>query len=143
MTIEDAIKEMSDAVEAHKQLELDLSNRHIAEVLFLKSAKIGADKLAEALEVALQELKKDKTEDVLTDKEKAYLEAALKPFNDRIIYLEKMIMLGKYEFIFIKLNHLCEDDCFDFLQFPVYIRGTMYKNMELDRRYTLKELGLE
>ena len=120
-----------------------MSNRHIAEVLLLKSAKIGADKLAEALEVALHELKKDKTEDVLTDKEKAYLEAALKPFKNRVRSVVKQTQRDcDCYYISVKVRSI-QDNYIEAISFPLFTNGTMYNGMKTNQPYTLKELGLE
>lgn len=47
----------------------------------------------------------------------------------------KKIDCGKREFLKIYL----EDDN---IPFPFFTKGTMYKGMELNKRYTLEELGL-
>ena len=71
---------------------------------------------------------------ILTDKEKAYLSAVIKPFRKKVGYVKK-IDCGKREFLKIYL----EDDN---IPFPFFTKGTMYKGMELNKRYTLEELGL-
>lgn len=71
---------------------------------------------------------------ILTDKEKAYLSAVIKPFRDNIKSIRKMSSITK-EFILIELKR-------DVFSFPVFEKGTMYKGMEEEREYTLKELGL-
>lgn len=78
---------------------------------------------------------------ILTEKEKRYLENVLKPFKERIMYIQKNILFG-YEYIKLGVslpvsshgNCVCELPCFD--------KGTMYKGMELYKSYTLEELGL-
>ena len=147
MTLDEAIKEISEAVESHKQFKLDLSGRHIAEVLVLKSAKIGADRLAEALEVVLEELKKEKTENILTDAEKEYLSAVIKPFKDRVRFIELIRAISNHGFAWIHISVKSkisqsitgvEDFSLPYFQF-----GKMYNGMEVKRQYSLKELGLE
>ena len=73
---------------------------------------------------------------ILTDKEKAYLSAVIKPFRNDVEYIEKRIFSTGAEYIRICLT---EDET---VNFPNFKRGTMYKGMEKDRDYTLKELGL-
>ena len=75
---------------------------------------------------------------ILTDKEKAYLSAVIKPFREDIEYIEKFKSnyVGK-EFIYIVMK---KDD--DYCKLPRFFKGTMYKGMELNKRYTLEELGL-
>lgn len=75
---------------------------------------------------------------ILTDKEKAYLSAVIKPFRKDIEYIEKFKSnyVGK-EYIYIVMK---KDD--DYCKLPRFFKGTMYRGMELNKRYTLKELGL-
>lgn len=74
----------------------------------------------------------------LTDKEKAYLSAVIKPFREDIEYIEKFKSnyVGK-EYIYIVMK---KDD--DYCKLPRFFKGTMYRGMELNKRYTLEELGL-
>lgn len=74
--------------------------------------------------------------EVLDVKEKEYLSAVIRPFKGRVDYIKKMDITGK-EFICIYLKN--DED----IDFPYFKKGTMYKGMKLDRRYTLKELGLD
>ena len=80
---------------------------------------------------------------ILSDDEKKYLENVLKPFKDRVVYVEK-IKPGdpNYEYIGFKIiyeDHRCPNNwCY----LPYFKEGTMYKNMELDKYYSLDELGL-
>ena len=71
---------------------------------------------------------------ILDDVEKAYLSAVINPFRVKVGYVKK-IDCGKREFLKIYL----EDDS---IPFPFFTKGTMYKGMEADKEYTLKELGL-
>lgn len=73
---------------------------------------------------------------ILDDVEKAYLSAVIKPFRENVAHITKMdITYSKREFICIRINREC-------IIFPKFARGTMYKGMEVNKRYTLKELGL-
>ena len=80
---------------------------------------------------------------ILSDDEKKYLENVLKPFKDRVVYVKK-IKPGdpNYEYIGFKIiyeDHRCPNNwCY----LPYFKEGTMYKNMELDKYYSLDELGL-
>ncbi|MBF1085731.1 hypothetical protein [Solobacterium sp.] len=71
---------------------------------------------------------------ILTDEEKAYLSAVIKPFRKRVECVRKMV-LKKEEFLKIYL----EDET---ILFPFFAKGTMYKGMEAYKEYTLEELGL-
>lgn len=83
-------------------------------------------------------LEEEYVPDILTDKEKAYLSAVIKPFRKDIEYIEKFKSnyVGK-EYIYIVMK---KDD--DYCKLPRFFKGTMYRGMELNKRYTLEELGL-
>lgn len=72
---------------------------------------------------------------LLTDEEKAYLEVVLRPFKDRVEVIYKTSAHMK--------ERLCFDcDFADSGRLPFFDRNTMYKGMELDKNYTIEELGL-
>jgi len=73
---------------------------------------------------------------ILTDKEKAYLSAVIKPFRERTIFVKKVCCMNdEKEFIYVEFGSNC-------FTFPFFTKGTMYKGMEYGKEYTLKELGL-
>ena len=81
-------------------------------------------------------------EPILTEEEKEYLNAVIKPFKNKeevAIVISKVAMCGVESLeISIKRN-------FDFetiLCFPPFEKDTMYKGMKPNKCYTLKELGL-
>lgn len=71
---------------------------------------------------------------ILDEEEKRYLEGVIRPFRDKVDHVAKHGICNK-EYIYIDL----EDDI---LQLPYFSTNTMYKGMEIDEGYTLKELGL-
>ena len=75
--------------------------------------------------------------DILDDVEKRYLSAVIRPFRKRVDSIMKISdPLGyEKEYIFIKLDE-------DSFSLPYFKTGTMYQGMELERAYTLEELGL-
>lgn len=76
---------------------------------------------------------------ILDKVEKRYLENLLSPFKDKVVYVNKTESLDKQEeYLNICLDEE-DDDCIDL---PYFKKNTMYKGMELDKEYTLKELGL-
>lgn len=79
-------------------------------------------------------------EDILDEEEKKYLSAVIKPFRDRVKYVDKLetYWVDNGEFIFISLG----DGIHEHISLPWFHKGSMYKNMELGERYTLEELGL-
>ena len=78
---------------------------------------------------------------VLNDDEKEYLGNVIKPFRNRVIYIIKdECTLGEY--LEIRLRHY-DDGCSCYsIVLPYFKKGTMYNGMEIDKEYTLKELGL-
>lgn len=74
---------------------------------------------------------------ILDDVEKRYLSAVIRPFRKRVDSIMKISdPLGyEKEYIFIKLDE-------DSFSLPYFKTGTMYQGMELERAYTLEELGL-
>lgn len=80
------------------------------------------------------------TSNVLDKEEKEYLSAVIKPFRDRVINIKKVGISDKY-FISIKIHssfNLSQIECTDL---PIFITD-IYKGMEVDKCYTLEELGL-
>ena len=72
---------------------------------------------------------------ILDKEEKEYLEAVLRPFRNKINYVEKMMSNIDNEFLFICFSDTCWN-------LPRFKMGTMYKGMVAGKRYTLEELGL-
>lgn len=72
--------------------------------------------------------------EILDEEEKEYLSAVIRPFKDRIEFIAKSRMFDDY--ISIGLND-------EAISLPYFKKGTMYKGMELYKKYTLKELGLD
>ena len=74
---------------------------------------------------------------MLTEEEKAYMTEVIKPFRDKvksITKLEDAYFKEEYIYIFVKGSANAV--------LPRFDENTMYKGMELGRRYTLEELGL-
>lgn len=74
--------------------------------------------------------------EILDEKEKEYLSVVIRPFKDRIIGITKKEYYGSDCYINIDLNN-------ETISLPYFEKGTMYKGMEADKEYTLKELGLD
>ena len=72
---------------------------------------------------------------ILDDAEKRYLSAVIKPFRKSVNSIRKAEVCGGDEAI-------CIDTEKRYMVFPPFDKGTMYKGMEINRKYTLKELGL-
>ena len=90
------------------------------------------------LSLFLSWLEEEYKEPILDDVEKAYLSAVIKPFRKDIEYIVKFKRYSdKKEYIYMTMK---KDD--DYCALPVFEKGTMYKGMEVNKRYTLEELGL-
>lgn len=74
---------------------------------------------------------------ILDDVEKAYLSAVIKPFRKDVECIVKFKRYpGEKEYIYITMKR----DGYCCL--PLFKKDTMYKGMEVNKRYTLEELGL-
>ena len=74
--------------------------------------------------------------DLLTKEEKDYLEGVIKPFKDIVEYIAKSNMDNNLEYLCINIKddyHLC---------FPNFLKNKYYKGLEIEKKYTLKDLGL-
>lgn len=83
--------------------------------------------------------------DILDRKEKEYLQNVIKPFRDRVKSIVKQNDTDSYEYISIGVSYPINksNGCdTDYIWLPSFESGTMYKNMEVEKKYTLKELGL-
>lgn len=73
-------------------------------------------------------------EPILDDKEKEYLSNVIRPFKDKVrCIVKRSVSLEEYITIALKDDNI---------YLPDFKKNTMYKNMELFKKYTLEELGL-
>ena len=74
---------------------------------------------------------------VLTDEEKEYLSYVIKPFREDVLKISKFKskVLNNKEVIGFETPN-------GFMIFPPFEKDKMYKNMELNKAYTLDDLGL-
>lgn len=84
--------------------------------------------------------------DVLDEIEKKYLKSIIRPFKDRVVSIEKRKNVnseGTFYYIGIIVKHIAID-CFSEAIYLPYFKpeSKMYEGMELNKEYTLKELGL-
>lgn len=91
------------------------------------------------LSLFLSWLEEEYVPNIFTEKEKAYLSAVIKPFRKRIEYIKRMdnsfVNGNQHQFLCISLTN-------DYCCLPLFKKDTMYKGMEVNKRYTLEELGL-
>ena len=71
---------------------------------------------------------------VLNDKEKRYLEGVIEPFKNKVEYISKIADFNN-EWLYVAIHD-------DHARLPCFEKGKMYIGMELNEKYTLKELGL-
>lgn len=92
-----------------------------------------------SLSLFLSWLEEEYVPDILTDKEKAYLSAVIKPFRKDVEWIERMdnsfVNGNQHQFLCISLTN-------DYCCLPLFKKDTMYKGMEVNKRYTLEDLGL-
>ena len=74
-------------------------------------------------------------QEILDDAEKEYLSNVIKPFRNKVAYIQKCGTSDGDEYIWIELEN-------DYVSLPYFKKGTMYRGMEVDKKYTLEELGL-
>ena len=77
---------------------------------------------------------------ILDKEEKEWLKNFLRPFKSKEVYIEKIHNDFYGQYIKIQLKNYMDED--EFINLPYFEKDTMYKGMELDKKYTLEELGL-
>lgn len=75
--------------------------------------------------------------EILAEKEKEYLSNVIRPFRDRVEYIVKCEYFDVKR-NWININLTKNED----ISLPFFYKNTMYKGMEIDKEYTLEELGL-
>lgn len=77
----------------------------------------------------------ERKEEILDEAEKRYLRDVIRPFRNKVTAISKEKYNYKEEYIQIDLGGTAG-------YLPNFKANTMYKKMEVDKRYTLEELGL-
>lgn len=76
-------------------------------------------------------------ENILTNKEREYLKAVIEPVKDKVRFIHKSeYRNSKRQYVYIDLNE-------DYISLYSFKTNTQFKGMKVDKKYTLKELGLE
>ena len=77
-------------------------------------------------------------QEILDEAEKRYLKGVIRPFKDKVKYIEKCksVIHKDDSYICIQMKNNIST------ALPYFESKTMYKNMENDKEYTLEELGL-
>ena len=80
----------------------------------------------------------EEKKEILNEAEKEYLKMVIKPIKNKVKSIHKFKGFRRdteYLMIYLEVD--------DSMRFPTFEKGTMYKGMRQDKKYTLKELGLE
>ena len=85
--------------------------------------------------------------DILSEKEKEYLKSIIRPFKDRVEYIEKKISINctgsTFYYITIATKSIVNDNTIEITALPYFnLESKIYEGMELNKEYTLKELKL-
>ena len=117
-------------------LKTELSNINCC-VNHLNNKGICFKNCKDCKKAAMKWLLEEYKEPVLDDVEREYLSAAIKPFRKMIAYIVKAQDFddGKQCIRIILQNG-------DGMHFPYLYDDAMYKGMEVNKEYTLEELGL-
>lgn len=80
-------------------------------------------------------------DEILTHKEREYLKFVFRPFASDILYVQKRqsSIIDDIEYIEAVTY---KDGKTSSISFPYFKKGTMYKGMKPETKYTLKELGI-
>ena len=89
----------------------------------------------------LKWLLEEAKEPVLDEVERKYLSEVIRPFRKKITHISKVIHYG-VDRQYISITIKDEDGFRDRLNLPDFENDTMYKGMEINKAYTLEELGL-
>lgn len=79
-------------------------------------------------------------EQILNETEKKYLSEVIRPYNINYICKKIEKITKDYEFIVIDIKGELMNG--EQIMLPYFKKNTMYIGMEIDKEYTLKELGI-
>lgn len=84
---------------------------------------------------------------ILDDAERRYLRCVVLPFIDRVVCVNKSKYSDNEYYVKISIKSKSTNLMYESMLLPIFINGktkedSMYAGMELDKDYTLKELGI-
>ena len=79
---------------------------------------------------------------ILNDKERAYLRAVIEPFRNKVIGIVKRRYTIRKEYDCIQIHSIYVANCAHYIPLLVFEKGNMYKGMEVDKEYSVGDLGL-
>ena len=105
-------------------------------VIDLHHNGICPDDCKDCKKAAMEWLLEECKEPILTDSEREYLAAVIKPFRKNVMDVIKLQCSDERQCIRIRI---CVGD---YAELPLFNNNTIYKGMEVDKYYTPEELGL-
>lgn len=90
----------------------------------------------------LKQKLKNLKEPILDEVERKYLLGVIRPFKDKADFIKKGKYYNNNTWEYIQIYYYYKT-CDYAISFPDFKKGTMYKGMQVNRKYTLKELGLD
>ena len=115
------------------------SCRDIADLCNLKDNYSDLGKIIKIEEPVYSTVYEHKPE-ILDEAEKRYLKGVIRPFKNKVKCIKKFVFPTGSAIIQIEIKR---DNCICHMHLPPFKKNTMYKNMELNKDYTLTELGLK
>ena len=115
-----------------KSIDIYYDVKRIEKIKFL-----GETSATQAMNAIGNWLEEEYKPQILDNVEKAYLSAVIKPWKNKIKFIEKFEDTYDKERILIWIIGDCRN-----IYLPQFEKGKMYKGMEVDKKYTLEELGL-
>ena len=100
--------------------------------------RINSNSNAVLLRGLVNWLEDEYKEPILDEKEKEYLSAVIKPWRDKVKDIFKTAC-NEYDYIVIEYY---DNGYLQAIRMPLFEKGTMYKDMELARKYSVEDLGL-
>lgn len=81
---------------------------------------------------------------ILDKKEKEYLNNVIKPFKNKVSYIAKdKLLISSSKDVFIQICVKSYISMYEYISLPTFNIDSMYNNMQLGYKYSLKELGLD
>lgn len=108
----------------------------------LEEMKKCFDEFMAKAEQTLVRIKGTAQKEILDKEEKEYLEAVIRPFRKQTKWIAKKTAYGEEHLAFLEIAIKEYGKNTDYINMPSFKKDTMYKGMELDKEYTLEELGL-
>lgn len=142
MTFEEALKALKEGKKIRKKWWYAGSYIWLDEKNTLKNKNGSETSVAVEFDFMTNNKWEIYEEPVLDEKEKEYLSAVIKPFRNMVVCICKLELITCNQFIHIKAKRYDKDTNYEYINLPIFRKGTMYKNMEVGKEYTLKELGL-